>query len=278
VSRNNYSRNHEASKREELLDVCSVVLYHRETALQKETMLTLFLLLLASYGCESFQPLSRSRGRLHSLNAVIAPQEIDLTFDIGQGGVRLAEESVVKITGTVKHKPGSAQPKIKELLRYNVLTEVKEADLPTEGFKIIATGRGKELYKNPGETTEAVVIQSPHDAVRDSLIAAGSAMEYPRIVVNFCGGNDLQALEVLDAIREMVLDLDAVTRSVISFNSISHLSFPKGSAAVTVVGLGEENEAGGLEGAAKALANGEAYFFDGKYWTVSEKDINDAVE
>jgi hypothetical protein len=124
-------------------------------------------------------------------------------FDIGQAGVRLAEESVVKITGTVK--PGSAQPKIKELLRYNEFTEVEEADLTTENFKIIATG------KNPGETTEALVIHSPHDAVRDSLIAAGSAMEYPRIVLNYCGGNDLQVLEVLDAIREMVLDLDAVT-------------------------------------------------------------------
>ena len=102
-------------------------------------------------------------------------------------------------------------------------------------------------------------------------------MEFSRIVVNFCGGDDLQVLEVLNAVREMVLDLDIKTKCDISFHSISHSTFPMGEAFVTVVGLGEESLSGGLAGAAKAAADGEVYFFNGKYWTVSEKDINNAV-
>ena len=58
---------------------------------------------------------------------------------------------------------------------------------------------------------------------------------------------------------------------------MSHSSLPLGSATLTVVGLAEENLAGGLEGADKAVANGAVYVCDGKYWTVSEKEANNAV-
>ena len=80
-----------------------------------------------------------------------------------------------------------------------------------------------------------------------------------------------------DALQEIVLDLDVATKTPISFNSISHSSFPMDKATLTVVGLPEESLAGGLEGAAKAVANGEVYFVDGSYWTVSETNINSAL-
>jgi len=222
---------------------------------------------------------SSSFSRLAPLGPVIQSEEIDFDFDVGQGGVRLAEESAVQIVGTVKHRPGKAEAQVKDLLRFTQLTPVKENAWQKEypAIKIITTGRGKELYKNPGETTEKVVILAPLDAVRDSLNAAGSAMECQRIVINFCGGNDLQVLEVLQAVETMVLDLDIMTKAAVSFHSISHASLPLKQAFVTVVGLPEESLSGGRTNVDKALANGEIYFANGQYWTVSEEHLNTAV-
>ena len=235
---------------------------------------TAFLLAFCSGLATSFQPSTRTSTVAHhpkihpaSSLAVIKAEEIDFDFDVGQGGVRLAQESVIKLSGSIKHKPGSANAKVKNLLRYKALTNLDEADLPTnkEGCNLITTGRGKTVFKNPGETTHKEVTAGAHDAVIDSLNAAGSAMPYDRIVINFAGSEELQVLDVLAAAQLMVLDLDAATKSEISFNSISDSSIrPAESVFVTVVGLSEE--AGDDE-------TGELYFCDGKYLTVSEKDL-----
>ena len=217
---------------------------------------------------------------LTRLFGVIKADEVDFDFDVGQGGVRLAEECVLKLSGTVKHKPGSAVATIRDLTRYNKLTSVAESDLPKQdtGFSIITTGRGKELYKNPGQSIDAEVTMSPQDAVRDSLMGAGSAMECSRVVINFAGADDLQVLEVLQAVQEMVLDLDVATRSEICFNSLSHSSLPAEQTFVTVVGFASEDDiSGGLQGAKKSVAKGEVYFVDGTYWTVSADDLNEQV-
>ena len=88
----------------------------------------------------------------------------------------------------------------------------------------------------------------------------------------------MQIMEVLSAIEQMVLNLDVKTSTKIFFNSICHMSFPLELAYVTVVALGkgQENDEA-LSGAAKALASGEVYFHEGKYFTLAEEDINVAV-
>jgi hypothetical protein len=74
------------------------------------------------------------------------------------------------------------------------------------------------------------------------------------------GFEDLQVLEVMDAVRLMILDLDIASYATVSFHSISHSIFPTGQVKVTVVGLGDNNQARGLTGAARAVASGEVYF------------------
>lgn len=213
---------------------------------------------------------------------VIRPESVDFDFDVGQGGVRLATESVVKLSGKVIHKPGSADPNVSELIRYSNLAPVddkivQKALAAAAGATIIATGRGTERYQDPGSTTEAIVIHAPSDAVRDCLVGAGSAMPFDTVVVNFCGGDDAQVLEVMEAIRQLVLALDVATKAKISFHSISHSNFPLSSSAVTIIGLSEGASTGGLEGVERAIASGELYFRDGKYYTLVEQDINPAI-
>ncbi|EEC50023.1 predicted protein [Phaeodactylum tricornutum CCAP 1055/1] len=213
--------------------------------------------------------------------AVIKPEEADFNFDVGQGGVRLASESAIKITGTVKHNPGSAEPTVTDLIRYTSLSQVEDKYvqevLSKIGAKIVGTGRGKEDYREPGETTDKIVIQSPSDAVRDALMGVGSAMEADKIVINFLGGDDLQVLEVLDAVQMMVLDLDIATKARVQFHSVAHSSVPMSSATITVVSLPEGVSLDELSGIEKAVTSGEVYFRDGHWWTTEEENINAAI-
>merc|ERR1719222_1812919 len=113
------------------------------------------------------------------LRDVIKSEELDFDFDVGKGGVDLALNSAIKISGNVKHKPGKATPKIKDLMRYGKVEPIDESDareaLSKIGGTIICTGQGKEFFKDPGESTESVVTLAPNDAVRDALTVAASA-------------------------------------------------------------------------------------------------------
>jgi hypothetical protein len=205
------------------------------------------------------------------------------TFDLGLGGVRLAQESAIKISGEVKHKPGLAEARPAELLRYNNMKELEEGKvqdvLGKVGSTILCSGQGTEIYKNPGDTLETVVVVAPMEAIKEAFKAAASAIESEKLVFNFLGGDELMMGEVLEATNEMVVMLDIATRAKVSFNSLCHSSIPKGDCAVTVVSVGSNVQEEGAEfsGVEKAVASGEIYLRDGAWWTVDESEINTAV-
>lgn len=215
--------------------------------------------------------IGRNSFRLHDL---ITAEDKDFDGDDGRGGVRLAEESVVKVTGTIKHKPGTAEPYLDALIRYKSIEAVQESVvlkvLGDLGGKILCAGSGTELYSDPREGSTGEIRLAPLAAVKDALIGTGTAMQTARLVINFCGGDDAQVLELSQATEQMVLALEVSTKTKISFNSVSHETFPLGSSAVTVVSLFYEDEPEGLKGVEKAIAQGEVYFRDGRYWTVLE--------
>jgi hypothetical protein len=230
------------------------------------------------------QQQQRQSTRLYQ--AMIRPESVDFDFDVGQGGVRLAEESVIKITGTVTHRPGHAEPTISKLVRYTQIRSIDNKEqtvistMQQVGSTIIAAGRGTELYKDPGTSTEQIILYAPTEAVRDSLIGAKSAMQCSHIIINFCSGDDAQVLEVLSAITKMVLDLDIATRTKISFNSISHSTFPKGTSAVTVVSVSDDESTAVTntdDKTIQGIASGEVYFRDGSFYVLCDDDINSAI-
>jgi hypothetical protein len=225
--------------------------------------------------------LRRTATSTSSLSDVIRAAELDNVIDDGEGGVKLARESAIKIIGVVDHKPGSAKPKPSKLLRYTQVQEVSEDQVKAAAIRIVCTGRGTEFYKDPGETTIKDVTYAPLDAVRNALNAAGSTQDADTLVLNFLGGDDLQMMEVLEAAEKLVLDLDVKTSAKISFNSLCYKIFPLEKATLSVVALTGGKDGGEtplLRGVAKSLAAGEVYFFDGMYYTVTEEDKTDAVE
>ena len=239
------------------------------------------LLLLACWAClaSGFVGTTKSPSFVVSKSALFLDSSVikgevlgAAPFDEGQGGVRLAEESAIKITGSVKHKPGKADPNISNLLRYKQIVEVDETTVKQAGIRIVSTGRGTELYQDPGETVQAVVYLAPMEAAKDAFLAAGSVQDSTKLVFNFLGGNDLQLLEVLDAMDFMITDaLDVNTKAKISFNSLSFKEFPKEQVTLTLVAFdGEE------QGQGTGVSSGEVYFRDGKWYTTSESDIDTA--
>ena len=231
------------------------------------------------------QPSRHGRSELYE---VITGEAVEAeAFDIGQGGVRLAEESAIKIKGDVKHKPGQADAQPEELLRYDKLTSVDESKVmdifSKSDSKIICTGEGKEFYKDPGNSLEKFVQYAPLEAVKDAFTGAAPAIDCTKLVFNFLGGDDLMMGEVLSATNELVVMLDINTRAKISFNSLCHKSLPEGSCTVTVVSVGDdgaddEEADQNLSGPDKSIAAGEVYVKDGRWWTVNEADINTAIE
>ena len=199
--------------------------------------------------------------------------------DEGLGGVRLAKESAVKITGEVRHKPGSAESRAMDMMRYTKLTTVTESKvkeiLGKIGGKIIATGQGMELYKDPGESLEAIVKLGPMESIKDAFNDAASAIQEKSLVINFLGGDDLVLGEVLDATNELVVMLDIATGAQISLNSLCHSSIPSGTCTVCVVAIGGTEEE--VSGSDASIAAGEVYMRDGVWYTVDEANINTAV-
>ena len=191
------------------------------------------------------------------------------------------------MTGTVKHKPGSANAKLSELIRYNAVSPIQSESLIVDTLKkasgsVVATGQGTELYKDPGDGFESVIILAPMEAAKDAFNAAGSTNTAKSLVINVAGGDDLIVLEMVDAVQELVKMLDVPTKAKITLNSLSHETFADEQCTMTVVAFEEaqaeddgEAPAGALE---KAIVAGEVYCdANGKWWTVVPEDINPAI-
>jgi hypothetical protein len=213
--------------------------------------------------------------------------------DTGRGGVRLAQESVIKILG--RFQPGDDdEVELSDLFRYTQVTEVAESFASS---CVVYTGTGIEYYQQPDDIvgTTAEVRFAPMEAVRNALQAgkvSNNALNR-RISINFCGGKDAQVLEVMEAGTEFARTLRrdnlVPTSTIIEFRSISDDAFPTGASCVTVVAVTQEdNNRAGEEttattssaAAADAVARGEVYRSQatGQYYTLLPEHINTAVE
>lgn len=251
----------------------------RHSALSQTMKISILLLAFGCFKANAFIP--RNPTVLSTeLFEVIRGDAVDTPMiDAGQGGVRLAQESAVKITGEVRHKPGSAESRALDLIRYTELTKVDESRvkeiLGKIGGKIISIGKGSEIYKDPGDTLDSIIKLSPMEAIKDAVNGAASAIDEKELVVNFLGGDDLILGEVLDATNELVVMMDIATKAKITLNSMSHSSMPSGTCTVSVISVSESETK--FSGVDDSIAAGEVYVRDGVWYTVDKVNINTAI-
>jgi len=233
----------------------------------------------SAFSSLSTQGLARTHAFTRSsktqLYDIIAADAVDQEFvDEGLGGVKLSRESAVKIFGKV-----SDNPEAQDITRYTKVTEISEANvkdfMAKAGVTIISTGTGNELFKDPGTSTVSELFYAPSEAVKNALSSApnASVSNAKKVVFNFIGGDDLMIFEVMDAAKLMMDGLDLSKKTEIVFNSLCHSQFPNELASVSVTATSGTSTSE-LSGADKCAALGEIYFHEGKYWIVTEEDVN----
>jgi len=226
---------------------------------------------------------SSSSSSPSALFEVIRADVVEQEFDTGLGGVRLAQESSIKISGEVRHRPGNAEARALDLTRYTQLTPIEVSKVQDifgmMGSKILATGEGKELYRDPGNSIESFIQLAPLEAAKVAVNTAASAIGESTIIFNFLGGDDLILGQVLDATNEAVVNMDVATKAKVFFNSMSDSSIPADVCSVSVIAVGdkESESSSSRSGIDDAIAAGEIYSLGGKWFTVDKANMNNDI-
>ena len=203
-------------------------------------------------------------------------QEDSDEIDFGRCGVKLAEETAVRMSGQVILGSNAGRTvEWKEIDNIIKLTPAAETDLERiTGVKVLATASAVEDYKDPGQGIIKEVKYAPDECAKAILqrgleLPPSAETTTTRIVINVAGGNDLQVSEVLDAVAKVSAGFD---KSIpIFWNSLSYKEFTNEEASMVVVTMGniDVDEDSLISGPAA----GEIYMHNGKYWTVDENDI-----
>ncbi|KAI2512644.1 hypothetical protein MHU86_1863 [Fragilaria crotonensis] len=196
-------------------------------------------------------------------------------IDFGRCGVKLAEETAVRMSGQVisnsYNANAAASAEWKQIDNIIKLTPV-DLESVAGGVKIVATASAVEEYKDPGQGIVKEVLYAPDECAKAILKRELDLAENTggaRIVINVAGGNDLQVSEVLDAVVKVSAGFNRNLEIV--WNSLSYKEFTDGEASMVVVSLEKIDD--GQDLTVSGVASGEIYMHNGKYMTVDESDI-----
>jgi len=199
-------------------------------------------------------------------------------IDEGLGGVRLAKECALKISGKARKKKSQTEAEATDLKRYDKVVELDWEKVrgvaEAAGNEVVCTGGGKELYKDPGDSVSKEIYLAPMEAAVDALSSAPTAKDAECVVINVLGGEDLILHQAMEAVKYIVQGLQLSDKAKIVFHSLCHSSFPLEYASVTVVARGSKEDDQKSTGIDRSLANGQLYFQRGKWWTVIDEDLN----
>lgn len=217
----------------------------------------LLILSLAIHGLTAFVPSYGVKRTTISLHGYIENDSTDEMIDPKAGGIGLAMDNAIVISGNVDKKGTAIAQEMKHY------TKVRKTDLSSLGAKVICKGEGEELYKDPGLSVETIISLAPLSAVTDALNSIESADKTGKIFVNFAGGDDLMVHEVLAGVQQMVSGLEISSK--VQFRSLCEPSFPMEKCGVVAVSVDGESE-------------GQIYYNEGEWYTLSEDDINTDLE
>lgn len=127
---------------------------------------------------------------------------------------------------------------------YSKLTQVTDATM--EDGSLVAVGRGKEVYQDPGMSTEKYIVLAPLEAAQEVMkdlqskkVNIGKASKW---IVTFTGGEDLMVNEVLEAVQMIQEGLSRKGEEPkMEFSSVSSNQFPVDICEIAVFVSSEKN-------------------------------------
>lgn len=202
-----------------------------------------------------------SSTRKTQLYAFIEADSVDEELDPKGGGIGLAMDNAILISGSVDRKGVAVA---RELEHYSKVIPLDDSKM--QDIKVLCKGEGIEIYKDPGDTTTKSITLAPISAVENALMdALQIGLESnEKMYVNFAGGDDLMLHEVLDGVQQMVEGLKVSSGGDVQFRSLCEPSFPLEKCGVAAMIVG------------KKWSNGQVFYNEGKWYTVSEDDLVNA--
>jgi len=213
---------------------------------------------LAINSANAFAPSAKTFRSITPLNAYIQSDIEEEVFDPKAGGVGFAADNAILVSGTVD-KRGSAIAK--DMKHYS---KVVKSDIGTATVRVICKGEGQEIYLDPGMSTEKSITLAPLIAVKNALNAIESSSQDDKtgkIYINFAGGDDMMVHEVLNGVQQMVSALE-LSSNTVEFRSLCEPSFAVEQCGVAVVAVDGESQ-----------SEGQIYYNEGEWYTVSEDDL-----
>jgi len=182
--------------------------------------------------------------------------------DPGLPPVKQAQESVSILFGNVEINGDEINPVSNDLKLYSKLTPLPSPSA-LKG-KVLCKGTGIEVYREPGSSTERDVTLSPTDAVENALSSIEANSAGAKVQISFVGGDDLMVHEVIEGVAIMTSGLNLKSSIDVEFRSLCHESFPLEKCCVVALDVDKD-------------ADGEIYWHDDKWWTVSEDDFTPTI-
>ena len=205
----------------------------------------------------------KSASTTSKLNGYIAADADEEQVDMSLGGVGLAHESALVMVGNVDRK---GSPIATDLLRYTDVTSLDEKQLGEHSISVLCKGEGTEVYQDPGTGTDSTIILAPYEAIAEALTSIDLSVvgkDAKKIVINYCGGEDLLVHEVFGSLQSLLSSLDLPKNQSVQFRSLCHQSFAPEKCGVAVLSI-----AGGSD------FTDNVYWHAGQWYTLLEENLN----
>lgn len=161
-------------------------------------------------------------------------------------------DNVIVIYGSIE----SSTAKANEIKHFSKVTEIPSTS--DESKSVLAVGKGKEIYQDPGMSTEKYIVLAPLEAAEQVLQKLDSdASKQQNYYITFTGGEDLMVHEVLEA-AEMINS--KLSKGNVKFASLCSPDFEPDTCEIAIV-VNEKDD--------------DSFVFtnNGKWFTLKEDDF-----
>lgn len=161
------------------------------------------------------------------------------------------KDNAIVLYGSIE----SSTAKANEIKHFSKVSEISSSDNKVKS--VLAVGKGKEIYQDPGMSTEKYIVLAPLQAAEQAIQNLESnSSKHKNYCITFSGGDDLMVHEVLEA-AEMINS--KLSKNKVKFASLCSPDFESDTCEIAIVGSEKDDES-------------FVFTNNGKWFTLNEED------